>query len=225
MIAAIVPVYNRELYIGAYLEQLIKHNVEPYVVFSDMPWASGGNQEVLEHDKTEKVLSLFKDINVIRGTFNSHKDSFAAAFSYIDKYSSVIINDCDQFFTDEDFEKMLQFIQGEHNIYRIDFESMMIEYYWDYNYGLPAIPGGHPPMIAFQPYKGVRPLNMTDYSGFGFETTWRDPIVKCHHFRWAKPKASGSHKCQIPSNPHAYTKAPQEIVRLLKKWEKKLEKL
>lgn len=224
-IGAVVCCYNRDQYIGPYLEQLLDHNIEPIVTLSDAPWTHGGNQESLEHDKTEKILNeLFPQVKVLKGTFSHHRDSFNRGIEKLQHCDRIIVNDCDYFMTDDVYKRMFEFINNsDHNVFSINFETMIQEYYFDWRYGKPAIPGGVPPIMAIT--KGVKMENMIEASSDDV-IVWNEPQYKVHHFRFAKKNGSGKHLCNEPTaNLHDFTPAPQSIVDLLLKWEKIVKEL
>ena len=224
-IAAIVPVYNREQYIGAYLEQLLQNNITPFVVLSDTPWGygkdRGGNEETLEKDKTEEILDTqFPNVKVIKGTFLSHGDQFLAADEFVQEYDRVIVNDCDMFMDKAGYIEFIKFISQDFDVFRITHDAVIIEYFHDCCNGAIATPGGANPILAYRPGGGRRANSMTGMEGEVCSTeTWLDTPHRIHHMRYCKPNGSGAHQCKRTSVDDRIV-APQEIRDLLKKWQK-----
>ncbi len=219
-IVATVPVYNRQDFIGAYLDMLLDFDVTPVVVLSDKPWDIGGNEEDIEADKTAEILNTyFPTVKVINGTFLSHGESMNAGIDYLGDFDICMVADCDMYITKNDWKEFLKFIQSEDvMVYKANFETMFIEYYYDWRYGLSAIPGGAPPIVAIK--KGVRMKNIT-HATSDSAATWDIDGPKLHHMRWCKDSGSGKHKCKEPDNADGYVVAPLEIKNRLIKWKTK----
>lgn len=224
-IGAAVTLYNREYFIGAYLEQLLKHDIIPIVALSDTPWGHGkewgGNEETLEHDKSEQILAnYFPEVTVIKGTFLNHRESFMAACDELHriKVDRIILNDCDMFLEDKNWSYFKDFISTHGCLWKINHATSIIEYFYDYNYGKPASPGGPPPLLAYALNCGLQPQNMTNMNRDIDFKMWDNVKIPFHHFRYCKANGSGKHKCQKPETDD-FTPAPEEIRILLDKWQ------
>ena len=106
-IGAAVPVYNRERFIGPYLEMLLEFGVKPVVTLGERPWA-----DFIPHegppDRTEFILNkFFPDIHVIKGIFSHQKDSInQAIIRGLGGTDLRIVNDCDMFITRKDWDEL-----------------------------------------------------------------------------------------------------------------------
>jgi hypothetical protein len=209
---------------------MTKFGVECAITLSDTPWASGGNEETIEKDRTESIIAdFFPEINLIKGTFHHHQDSFNNGINQLQHCDLIFVTDCDMFITQEDWGKMIDWILDEwpnHDGFAIAFQNMIQEYYYDHHYGKAATPGGEPPFLAVK--KGIHMRHMTDAYGV-MPIVWDVEGPKFHHMRYCKPSGSGAHRCRKPtkenSNMDDYTPVPKEIINLLEKWEKKIESL
>lgn len=225
-LGAVVACYNREEYIGPYLDMMLEHEVDCIVNLSDKPWTHGGTQERIQVDKTEDILNrFFPSVKVNKRTFSHHKDSLNYGIDNFKEYDRVFILDCDIFLTNEDWGKMVDFLKEDMDVFKVNFEKMIIEYYYDWRYGKAAIPGGHPPIVAIKPK--VRAKNMIHTSDMSDrEIVWDIEGPKLHHFRFAKQHGSGKHLYDEPvTNLHDYKPAPEEIINRLKKWQEILKTL
>lgn len=227
---AVVPARNREDWIGPHLELLLKYGVEPVVTIGNTPFDKGGGQEETEVDKTSIVLEkFFPKVKVLRGHMPNHKDVMNIGIRSLQHCDIIFVNDIDILLTDEDWKKTFHFIEVKYDlfdVFAIDFEKIMIEYYHDYRYGKPAMPGGAPPIIAIK--DKVEMKHMTQAS-VDKKIVWDDKNVKFHHFRFCKKNGSGKQFYNEPKphthNMNDFTQAPAEIVRIIKKWQRRLKML
>lgn len=229
-IGAVIPVYNRERYIGPFLEMMDDFGVTCAVTLGDAPWTASGGDEVLEKDKTEKILDkYFSHMRILKGSYSHHKDSFNKGIEQLQDCDMIFVNDCDMFITLEDWNKGLEFIDKvweEADVFAINFENMIKEYYFNHNYGCMAKPGGPMPIMAIKP--DMRMRNMTSTEG-GLEVVWDKDGPLYHHMRHCKPTGSGKKYCVEPTptirNMDDFTPAPKEIINRIIKWEKIIENL
>lgn len=225
---AVVPVYNRERFIGPYLEMLKKFGVIPVVTLGTEPWKSQGNDEVLEPDKTELILNkFFPEVKVLKGFYAHQRDSFNIGINWIVNESGyncdiIMVNDCDMYITSKDWEACKEFIElnsPTHDVFSINFENMIQEYYFDHRYGRMALRGGDPPVMAIG--KNVRMETMTRATSWA-ESVWDLEGPKWHHMRFCKPNGSGKKRCAEPTpethNMNDFTPAPPEIFESLERW-------
>ncbi len=224
-IGAVVPVYNREQYIGPYLDMLTSHGVECVVNLGTEPWSHGGNQESPMPDRTEKIVrTFFPNVRLNIGVFHHHQDSLNTGLDVLKHCDRIFVQDCDMFYTNEVWDKCMEFFfKTDVNVYAVNFETMFLEYYHNYNFGKTALPGGAPPILAIKPVVKMKSMTMaTDSIG----AIWDDPNYKIHHFRFAKANGSGKHLYARPSsNLQDYKPAPDEVIKLLTKWEEILKTL
>jgi hypothetical protein len=228
-VGAVVPVYNRERYIGPYLEMMEDFGVTCAITLSDRPWSSQGGDETPKHDRTEAIIDkYFSHMRVLKGVYYHHKDSLNAGIEKLQDCDLVLTTDCDMFITREDWEKLMDFVSQKFNwenfnTYAVEFEKMITEYYYDHNYGKAAIPGGAPPIMAVKP--DIRMQNMISVY-YGKMVIWDEIGPKWHHMRFCKPNGSGKKRCVEPKNDlHDYSPAPEEITKRLIKWQKRLKNI
>ena len=118
----------------------------------------------------------------------------------------------------------MRFVEREstYEVYSINFETMIIEYYYDWRYGKPAIPGGDPPIVAMKSPVEFRHMTKTTCDN---EIVWNENGPKFHHMRFCQ-KGRGDRRCVEPTGDlHDFKPAPEEIINRLVKWEKILETL
>lgn len=224
-IGACVPVYNRERFIGPYLEMLLDFGVLPVVALGDRPWANFAQSES-EPDRTESILyRFFPNVKVIKGTFSHHRDSInQALINGLSETDLRLVNDCDMFITKKDWDEFVKFVEdnSSYEVYSTNFERMIIEYYYSWKYGKPAIPGGDPPIVAMKRNVEFRHMTRTTCDN---EIVWDIEGPKWHHMRFCQ-KGRNDRRCNEPNeNLHDYKQAPEEIANRLVKWEKILETL
>lgn len=221
-IVAAVPVRNRENFIGPYLEMLTEFGVRPIVTFGEKPWVNYASDESEVPDRTEYILDkFFPDIQTIKGPFSHHRDSVNRARMVAGEYDIIIVNDCDMFITRNDWEELVRFIENNksYQVYSVNFERMIIEYYYDWDYGKPAIRGGDPPIVAMRPMVEFQHMTRTSC---GNELVWDVDGPKFHHMRFCQ-KNRLDRKCAIPADKKDFTPAPEEIVNRLIKWQQILK--
>src|SRR3990167_9863140 len=152
-IGAAVPVYNRERFIGPYLEMLLEFGIKPVVTLGEKAWVDFISYEG-QPDRTELILNkFFPDIHVIKGVFSHQRDSVnQAIIQGLGGTDLRIVNDCDMFITRKDWDEFIKFVEDNptYEVYSINFENMIIEYYYDYRFGKRAIPGGDYPIVAMK---------------------------------------------------------------------------
>lgn len=223
LIKAAVPVRNRENFIGAYLEMLIDFGVTPIVSFGTESWVNHANEEDNLADKTEKILdTYFPDIKRVSGEYSHHRDSINACLKVAGHYDLILVNDCDMFITKDDWNKFIEFVSKEnYNVYSINFETMIQEYYFDWRYGKPAMRGGDPPILAMK--QNVDFIHMTKTSN-AEEIVWNEEGPKYHHMRFCN-KNRQDKRCAVPLNTKDYTEAPKEISDRLERWQEILKTL
>lgn len=227
---ASIPSYNRDWYLGPFLEQLVNKDVKCVVALGNQPFGHEGKQEDTTPDNTRQLLdTYFPQVEVITGNYSHHRDSMNAGFDQ-NKFNDcdvVIVTDCDIYMESKDWDKFFNWVSDniQHDVFSIDFEKMIYEYYYDYRFGKGARPGGDPPIMAIKP--NIRMKHMTKASE-GSEVIWNDPSVTVHHLRWTCHK--GKDRGELYNRPpqsalHEYTPAPEEITNSFHKWEKILETL
>lgn len=218
-IKAVVPVRNRENFIGAYLEMLVDFGVTPIVTFGTRSWVNFAQDEDDKPDRTERILSeYFPQVTVIKDFYAHHRDSINRGVINAGDYDIILVNDCDMFITKRDWEEFLKFIEDNkhYEVYSINFAKMIMEYYYDWRFGKGAIPGGDPPIVAMK--KNIEFRHMT-------KTTCDNEIVwdiengpKFHHMRFCK-KNRQDRRCNKPNNTQDYLPAPPEICDRLDRWQ------
>lgn len=229
-IGAVVPVYNRERYIGPFLEMMDDFGVTCAVTLGDGPWTSQGGDEIKQPDKTERILDkYFSHMRILKGTYNHHKDSLNRGIERLQDCDIVFVNDCDMFITKKDWNDGLDFILDNWNnyeIFAINFEKMIKEYYFSHLYGRVAKPGGYPPIMAIK--SKVRMKSMIKTHG-GEQIVWDVETIKYHHMRYCKPTGSGKKYSNKPTsesyNMKDFTPVPKEITDRIEKWESIVNKL
>ncbi len=231
-IGCVCPVYNRDKYIGPYLEMMEDFGVTCAVTLGNKPWSSQGNEEIIEKDKTEKILDkYFPNMMVLKDDYAHHKDSLNAGIEKLQECDIIVVNDCDMFITKEDWNECLDFICEKNNwnnysVFALNFEKMINEYFFNHYYGKLASPGGAPPIMVIKPH--VRMKSMIQTSGDSI-LVWDVDAPKYHHMRYCKPNGSGKHKYKEPTsvthNMNDFTPAPKEIINRIEKWEKIIKKL
>ena len=223
-IGAAVPVYGRERFIGAYLEMLLDFGITPVVTLGTKAWVSFIPYEG-QPDRTELILDkFFPEVKVIKGVFSHHRDSVNQAITNgLMGMDLILVNDCDMFITRNDWDEFVKFVEGEHTyeVYSINFERMIIEYYFDWRYGRAALRGGDPPLVALKPPVEFRHMTRATCDN---EIVWDTEGPKYHHMRFCQ-KGRGDKRCNPPVETKDYSPAPQEIADRLIKWEKILETL
>lgn len=213
MIGVVIPLYNREKFIGPCLAQWIPF-AKVVVVLSSVPWKIGGNEEDLTPDKSEEIIKRFKTVKIIKGRFEKQQESLLAGLKECQDCERIIIWDSDLFITSKDQTDFLNLIkEKDEPVIRINHETMFQEYYYDYRYGLPALTGGVYPIIAIACDVRLRKITSTEIAYR--EYVWNNPEIKLHHFRWCKPNGSGKYRCIEPLTSDGYTAAPEEIVNLI----------
>ena len=223
---ASVPLYNREWYIGPFLEQMIEVGVKPVVALSEIPFANEGKDEPKEPDRSEEIVRrFFPEVEIVKGRFSHHRDSMRAGIERLKDHEIVFVNDCDIFMTTEDWRKLFKFIEENFqnsDVFSYDFMTIGREYYHDYRFGTGVRPGGYPPIMGLKPNIGINTMVATDG---GRHLTWDDLTATVHHLRFCKGKYGGGdlYEKAPESNLHNYTVAPDEIVNRFKKWEKIIE--
>lgn len=233
--AAVVPVYNREKFLGPYLDMLLDFGITPVVTLGTGPWKSQGNDEVEEQDRTELILTkYFPDVKMLKGFYAHQKDSFNIGINWLVNESGkdvdiIMVNDCDMYITAKDWEACKEFITlniKNHDVFSINFERMIQEYYFDHRYGKGAIPGGDPPIMAIG--RDVRMETMTRASSWA-EAVWDIDGPKWHHMRFCKPNGSGKKRCNEPtpqnSNMADFSPAPEEVANRINKWTQLLKNI
>lgn len=227
---AVACCYNREWYIGPFLEQMTGFGIECIVALSNIPYVNEGKDEDKEPDRSEGLCrKYFPDVRIIKGNYPHHRDSINAGIESLQNCDIIFIMDCDMFLTKEDWVKCFNFIESnyanKYNVYKVNFENMILEYYHDYNYGKSAKVGGHPPIIAVN--KNIRVKSMV-YADNSIDCTWDDPSIKIHHLRFCKGKYGNTGDLYMKPPQSAledYRPAPGEIINRFKTWEKILETL
>ena len=188
-------------------------------------------------DQSENIFCIDMDGRTIifRDNYNDKKlkgymYSCGSRDNYLRHRKDIIfVNDCDIFITLEDWNEGLKFIDEawkETDVFAINFENMIKEYYFNHNYGSMAKPGGPMPIMAIK--QGIRMRNMTSTEG-GLEITWDEDGPLYHHMRHCKPSGSGKKYCVEPTSvTHSmndFTPAPKEIINRIIKWEKIIKNL
>lgn len=223
-VGAAVPVYNRERFIGPYLEMLLDFGVKPVVTLGDRAWVDFQSSENVP-DRTELILEkYFPQVEIIRGTFSHHRDSINTALTKLGDTDLRLVNDCDMFITRNDWEEFLKFVNDNHTyeVYSTNFEKMIIEYYYDWRYGKAALPGGDPPIVAMKRMVEFRHMTRTTCDN---EIVWDVEGPKWHHMRFCQ-KGRQDRRCNEPTGDlHDYKQAPVEVVDRLVKWENILKEL
>lgn len=226
-IVASVPVYNRERFIGAYLEMLKGFGVEPVVTLGNKSWANHAGDESSVPDRTELILNkFFPDVKVLRGDYSHHRDSMNVGVRYFnDDYDLCIINDCDMFMTSDDWNRMLDFVKSNYegnDAFSTNHNNMIVEYYYDHRFGTGALQGGDPPIFAIKHH--VEMKHMTQSSS-NYEAVWDDPVARFHHMRFCQ-KGRNDRRCNEPTvGLERFKPAPPEIFNLLEKWQEILKTL
>lgn len=227
-IGAAVPLWNREKFIGAYLEQIMSYGITPIVALGERPWgdgnSDGGSDESLIPDRSEEILErYFPNVIVLKGVYQRHGDSLRVCHEALKDFDWIIVNDCDLFMDDKTMRRFIELMgTAKESHIRVNHNTMIREYYFDWRYGKNALPGGQYPIMAYKPARANCPKNMTriDNAGDGYE--WDEPEHVIHHFRFAKANGSGKRRCVEPESSQGYEQAPNDIVDLLKKWENKI---
>lgn len=221
---AVVCIYNRAWYILPFLDQMTSLGVECVVALSNAPYVNEGKSESKEPDNSEELCrEYFPDVKIVKGYYPHHRDSINAGMRELQNCDIIFINDCDIFLTQDGWKECFKFIESTfmHSIWKVDFEKMILEYYYDYNYGKGAKPGGLPPIMAVR--KNINVKNMVT-AEHGSDSIWNDTKVKIHHLRFCKNKYGniGPLYTRPPqSGLDDYKPAPEEIINLFKKWEDK----
>lgn len=221
-IGAVVPVYNRENFIGPYLDMLLDFGIKPVVVLSDGPWLNATDESTVP-DRTSDILNKFySDIQVCRGTFPNHKSSVNVAIRNLQDQDLILVNDCDMYITKEDWTKFIDFVNSNwrHDVFSINFEKMIMEYYYDWRYGKEALRGGDYPIVAMRP--GIEFVHMTRASSDN-EVVWNVDGPKFHHMRFCK-KGRQDNRCVEPVEK-TLPSAPKEVADRLIKWQEILKTL
>lgn len=223
-IGAIVCLYNRDLMIGPYLEQLTSHGIDCIVMLGEKAYRDPGRFEADTPDKSEEIVKkYFPQVKIIKGNFSKPRHQWNEGMQYFKDYDRVIINDCDLFLENKDFPKFIDFISQDYNVFAVDHETMLIEYYSDHKYGKEALKGGYPPLIAVKPQ--IELINMVMAKEPYTKVVWTDPDIKWHHFRFCAKGSltAGRYYPAINAgviNPEEFKPAPEEITNLLNKWKK-----
>lgn len=222
-IGCIVPVWNRENFIGSYLEMMQDFDVKCLVTLGSIPWSTYSDGESLEPDKSELIINkYFPDIEIIKGVYPNHRDSINIGLKKLENCDIIIITDCDMYITRKDWDEFIEWIKSNidrYDVFSINFERMFIEYYYNHNYGTEAKKGGDVPIVALKP--GIEIIRITKAHN-DREIVWDVEGPKWHHMRFCK-KNRLDRKCTIPIDIKDYLPAPDEISSRLIKWKKILE--
>lgn len=226
---ASIPVYNRDWYLGPFLDQLLIKNVKCIVSLANNFYSHEGKEEDDIPDKSKLLLQkYFPQVEILEGTYSHHRDSMNAGLN-AGKFKDcdvVIVTDCDMYMTSNDWDKFFTWVSDnypKYDVFSIDFENMIKEYYYDYNYGKAARRGGDYPIMAIQSSQTMK--HMTESTSPN-EIVWKDNSVTVHHLRWTchKGKRRGELYNRMPqSDLHEYSPVPTEIMDSFKKWENLLK--
>ena len=223
-IVAATCVRNRENFIGAYLDMLLDFGITPIVAFGTRPWSNHADDEDEKPDRTEYILdTYFPNVNTIKDYFAHHRDSINRCVQNAGEYDLMLVNDCDMFITRDDWASFLKFEDAnkDREVYSINFEKMIIEYYYDWRFGKAAIPGGDWPIVAMKPMVEFRHMTKTSCDN---EVVWDEVGPKYHHMRFCK-KNRIDRRCNIPTDTGNHFPAPPEIFDRLERWQGILENL
>jgi hypothetical protein len=213
-IGSITVVWNGEDFIGPHMDMLsvLDKNV---VVLGRKPWANYQAEYGLSAtpDRTRDILlEKYPNVVIVDDNVGEFKaELYNQALSHLKDCDIVFKLDVDQFFTKQDFKRLLDFIQGNsYDCYRLNYEKCSTAYSVIGRFDTGIKNEKEHEVIAFNPDKEL--IGLTDYRAQNpYEIEWDD--FSAHHFRGWKPNVTNS-----PQD--AILQCPQEIKQNIENWRK-----
>lgn len=237
--------WNQELWIKPHFDMLSKLDFNLVAIHREpLPSYHREHGYSRKADRSEEYLKkYFPDVKLIESTYPAHMDFRAELFNegleQLQDYDIVFRLDPDMFWTEKNWEKMLDYIrETDFDAYRMDFAPDSINYYMtgDFDHGLKD--AKEHDILAVNPKKmfeyyedqlSVIPLGWPHDNDTFFK--WED--FMCHHFRgWNKPKSTPNPQwLEKPGTQEAFKeynnngewfKCPEEIRKPVEEWYKEL---
>jgi hypothetical protein len=180
-IALLIIAYNEEEYIGACIKQWKGLVDKTVVLLSVKPWY--GSQS-----EADKTLFIARDLGaeVIARYWETEAEQRSWGLARLYDYDYVIINDPDEFYTEDDRKNIIKVLQeGSEKCYRVN----NVITYWKTPEYIFDPPDRHKPIIAVSPkeisfYEHRQPMPKDRKV---LENCQPVMPVSIHHFSWVKP--------------------------------------
>lgn len=241
-IGSCTPLWNQELFLKPHFEMLSKGVDRSIVLMQKGPLPSYKREHGYSStpDLSKIIIEdYFPEVEVYDSTYNNLLDFgselYNEGLALMDDCDIVLRLDPDMFFTDDDFQKFIEFIHKKKaDCFQMDFRRDSINYYMtgDFDHGLKD--AQEDDALAINPkifFKGI-----LDYPSENKKVI-DIPNWTCHHFRgWNKPKSfypnwassvvSNEYKNQFWDKKNRdWYHCPKEIRVKLEVWLKELEQI
>lgn len=249
-IASFTPMWNQELWIKPHFDMLSKLDFNLVAMHKEpLPSYRREHGYSIKADGSEELLKkYFPKVKIVESDYPPSMDFRAELYNegleQLQDYDIVFRLDPDMFWTEENWKKMLEYIDStDFDAYRMDFHPDSINYYMtgDFNHGLKD--AWEHDILAVNPKKLFQVEEHETYRevlGWPFEndTYFNWEGFMCHHFRgWNKPKSTPNPEwLEYETTLKAFEdygnwkdgiarwfKCPQEIREPIEQWMKVLE--
>lgn len=241
-IAAMIPLWNQELFIKPHIDML-RNGVDHILVLlqgGPLPSYKKEHGYSAKPDASEKIIRhYFPDVEIRKSTFPWQIMEFSSplyneGLSTLVDYDLVLRLDPDMFFLKSDWEKFIGLMKNsDYECYRMDFSKNSVNYYMtgDFEHGLKDAHEFDP--LAVSPKKMFTGILDYPSSRTCVYTQGFDENFAFHHFRgWNKPKSTGPDWPQSAYAKEAFEKysnngewyhCPEEIRTTMETWMEELK--
>lgn len=218
-IGALIPVWNQEKFISQHIRML--RGVDKIVVLLEQEPLGAYQREHnygLEKDETEEIVKSLPNVEWHIGNYRGEFSCglFNEGLEYVKDCDMVIKLDPDCFFTDSDWDRLINHIhENNHDCYKINCQTNSINYYITNRFDFGVRDGMEPAEVyIFNPKKPLTGITAYDAENpCLIDESWGDFTM--HHFKGWKKSAIESILNVVLKDYKRYT-APQEIIDKLK---------